>query len=196
MSEVDQMNDYDSPADWVRWDAVLRSIVSDMKRNDFEAALRQVDAFLSDKTIPEVRSSAIGMRAYLEEELGDLEGAKQDLLAARLLVAPGFGRYVHEVCLAGIYLKQAYMDESLLWYRIALNTCLEANMSGGAALKKLLEVKGVVNFTEEDRKLFFSASAVSWRVLGLPGDPNFTDLEKVALAIADAEANPPRASAR
>jgi len=190
-----QMNHEQPPADWKRWDEVLGLIASNMRRNDFESALRQVNRFLSDRATPEVRSSALGMKAELEEQLGNLEGARQDLLAARELVRAGFGRYVHELCLAEIYHKQGQATEAMRWCRMALNTGIEAKISVGGALKKLLELQGIDNLTEEDRTLCFAATERSWQALQLPGTPDVTDLAKAVSAIMSAEAKPPRTSA-
>lgn len=190
------MNDDQLNSEWARWDEVMRSIAFHMSRNDFTSGLEKVNTFLFTTTIPEVQSSALGMRADIELELGYLDSAKEDLRAARSLIGPGFGRYVHELCLAEIYARQGRIEEARIWYRTALHTCLEANISGGGALGKLLELQHGEEFREEDRKLSLAVAEQSWRVLGLRGTPNFTDLARVTSAIRDGEANPKGASSR
>ncbi|HEY6250924.1 MAG TPA: hypothetical protein VI685_13270, partial [Candidatus Angelobacter sp.] len=144
------MNDHPEDSAWIRWDQVLRSILQHINRNDLKAGLTEVDSFLSSETIPEVRSSALGMKADIQSDLGDLEAARESLLVARGLLGPSFGKYVHELSLAETYRKEKRLTEAVAWYRNALQTCVDAKISAGGALKKFLDLQDIRHLREED----------------------------------------------
>ena len=174
---------------------MMRRIVPLINERKFPSAVSEVTAFLSREMIPEVRSDALGMRANLNEHTGDLEAAAQDLLTACSLVVSSYGRYVHELSLAGIYRKREQMDDSLSWCRTALRTCLECEgISGGSALTDLLLLCGRGRLAPQDQDLCERVARRSWAVLGLPGEPDVADLSATVSEIKRCEANPPRKS--
>src|SRR5229473_3816977 len=123
---------------WMRWADVMRDASSLMGKRDFAAALAAVESFLAREAWSDLRSDALGFKADLQERLGDLEAAKEDLLTARSLVGATYARYVHELSLGAICRKQNRVAESASWFRTALHTCLEGEgISGGTALKEL-----------------------------------------------------------
>jgi hypothetical protein len=121
--------EHESDVRQANWYHVMRQVTSLMDR-DLRAALSMVEEFLSKEDRPDLRSDALGMRADLEVQLGELDRAKDDLLKARSLVAAGYARYVHEVSLGVICEKRREIDEALSWYRMALRTCIPAARSG------------------------------------------------------------------
>jgi hypothetical protein len=140
---------------------------------------------------PEIRSDALGFRAHLKEELGDLGSASEDLRAARSLVAPGYARYVHELSLAHVCEKRKLLDDAQAWYRTALQTCVEGDrVSCGNALTGFLRLQGDKHFTPEDIQLCTQAAQRSWQILALPEQPDLTDLAAVAARIKDGETSP------
>lgn len=177
---------------WAGWTEVMRRVASLMQNHDLTAALSEVDAFLSRETRPELRSDALGFRADLREQLGQSEAAKDDLLLARSLIGPSYGRYVHELSLGSICEKQRRIDEAISWYRTALRTCIEGRgISAGTALKGLLALRDQRVLTPEDQAICAGAAQKSWDVLGLQGQPDLTDLTHVVSAIKSGEASPP-----
>jgi hypothetical protein len=124
-----------------------------------------------------------------------LEGAKQDLLDARILVGPIYVRYVHELALGRLCETQGKESEAVSWYREALETCLQgAGISGGSALVGLLRLQSPQGLTPTDFDLYRRVAEQSWGVLRLPGRPNLSDSSAVLSAIKQGEANPPRGS--
>jgi predicted negative regulator of RcsB-dependent stress response len=103
-----------------------------LKSKDAKGALVEIETFLSKDITPEVRSSALGMKGDIQADLGDVESARETLLAARALAGSGFGKgsaygkYVHELSLAETYVKENRLHEAISWYRSALQTCLQA----------------------------------------------------------------------
>ena len=176
----------------MHWNEVQYSIALDLQSKDLVSALRKVNSFLAAQITPEIRSSALGMKAELEEELGQLENAKQTLLSARGLVGPGFGKYVHEFCLAGIFRKQGEIEKAISWYRTALKTSVESDgVSSGSALNAFLTLNGET-LTAKDYELCVQAVQRSWRILGLIGEPEITDLAKAVSKIREREARGPQ----
>jgi hypothetical protein len=188
-------NNQELDLEWAGWTEVMQRVALLMQKHDFAGALLEVEAFLSREPRPEVCSDALGFRADLREQLGNPEGAKQDLLTARSLVGPSYGRYVHELSLGAVCEKQQRMSEAVSWYRTALRTCIEGeNISGGTALNKLLSLQNQNVLEAEDQELWTQAAEKSWDVLGLPGQPDLTDLKLVVSAIKCGEASPPNRS--
>jgi len=183
---------------WRRWDEVQLSIALDIKRKDLDSALSRVNSFLAGgEETPEIRSGAMGMKAELEEDLGQLENARQTLLVARDLVGPGFGRYVHEFCLAGVFRRLGQIEEAVSWYRTALKTSLEGGgVSSGSALNAFLDLTGGPRtLTAGDHDLCVQAVQRSWRILHLVGEPDVTDLLTAVSTIREREARGPKESA-
>ena len=178
---------------WLGWIEVMRKVASFTQNGEFTTALSEIEAFLSRETRAELRSEALSLRADLKEQLGDLEAAKEDLLTARSLVGRSYMRYVQELSLGRLYRMQQRLNEAVSWYRVALHTCIEGEgISGGTALKEFLTLRGQEALTVEDQALTAQVAERSWRVLGLPGQPDLTSLPRVISAIKDGEANPPR----
>jgi len=155
---------------WVHWmDVVLREIVSLVQAGDYDRALIKIDGFLSHEKVPEFRSEALGFKAQIKEQLGDVDSAKEALLVARSPVGPCYTRYVHELSLADISRRQQRPDEAISWYRAALQTCIEGQgISGGTALKGFLSVLGEKRLTPREHSLCAQVAKRSWQVLGLP----------------------------
>jgi hypothetical protein len=176
-------------AAWQRWLQVTRTIASLMQKREFAAALSAVDQFLIEESDPELRSDALGFRADLRAQTGDLRAANEDLLAARSLTGATYLRYVHELSLGTLCRKQQQIDEAISWYRAALQTCIEGSgISAGNALSEFLRLQPQDVLTPPDRAVFFQAAEKSWRVLGVPGNPEETNLHAVVATIQDAEA--------
>lgn len=182
---------------WKQWYEVMREGALLLSQGDIHSALLAVDGVLDSEVSPEIRSDALGFRAHLKEELGDLEGASEDLRAARSLVGPGYARYVHELSLAHLRQKQGLLDDAQAWYRIALRTCVDGeHTSGGSALTGFLGLQNNKPLTSEDRQLCAQAAQRSWMILALPGEPDLTDLAAAASHIKDGEGSPPQSRPR
>jgi hypothetical protein len=189
----------DQPTDPAQeaWFHVMRRLALLMIERNFAAALSEVQTFLGGEVGHEWRAEALAFRGDIKEEMGDLRGAKLDFSAARSLVGPGYAKYVHEISLAGICRKQQLIDEAISWYRAAMHTAIEVDkISSGSALSGLLKLQSQAELTTEDREICVRAAKQSWRVLGLPGSPDISGLEKVASLICKAETKPPRPSAQ
>jgi hypothetical protein len=173
---------------WKQWYEVMREGALLLSQGDADSALLAVDGVLGSEISPEIRSDALGFRALLKEELGDLEAASEDLRSARSLVGPGYARYVHELSLANMCQKQGLFDDAQAWYRIALRTCVEGeHTSCGSALAGFLELQNNNLLTPEDRQLCTQAAQRSWQILALPGELDLTDLAAAASRIKDGE---------
>jgi hypothetical protein len=180
---------------WMQWNEVQLSIALDIKRNDLDSALSKVDSFLATgERTPEIRSAALGMKAELQEDAGQLENAKQTLLVARDLVEPGLSKYVHEFCLAGVCRKQGQIEEAISWYRTALRTSIEGSgVSSGSALKAFLDVlREPRTLAVDDHDLCVQAIQRSWRILHLAGEPDATDLLRNVSTIREREGSGPK----
>jgi len=174
--------------DWNTWDAVMLSMIPFLNNKDFGSALNSVEDFMQRQLEDEVKSSALGMRAYLKENLGDVEGAKGDLMEAISLAPLSFGKHVNEVCLAELHKKQGNNGQAEHWYRQALITCAESTnrVSGGHVISKFLELRGQ-SLNDEDRKLCAVVAERSWRVWNPADQPDLANLDLVAATIMKEE---------
>lgn len=165
----------------------LQSLVDHDAATALAALNRLIDrAGVSDES----KSRALGLRAELRFDAGDLSGARSDLLLAHGLCGPGYLRYVHELSLGSICRAERSPSEALKWYRSALQTCLDAgDVSGGNALKNLIALVGE-DIGSEDMALCRAAIAHSWAVLGLPGEAATYDLATAIAKIKEGETTP------
>jgi len=156
------------------------------------AAIEAVDDFLRNEMSGEVRGSALGMRAELKQESGNLEGALEDLLAALPLTEDAFSRHVHEFCIAEVYRKRHDNSQVERWYRKSLETCAESGkFSGGAVLHKYLELQPQDRLPSQDLALCSTVALRSWKLLKLPGSPDLDDLSGTALKLIETESAAP-----
>lgn len=162
-----------------------------MKEKNLTVALQQIDAFLQREMDTELRSSVLGMRAQLKEDLGDQEGAKADLLSAISIGDASFTRYVNESSLAGIYRLQGNYPDATKWYRAALRTSVDGDFPGGAVLRNFLALQPEKSLSKEDRALCIEVVQGSWKLLGLEGGPDVTDLAASTSIIVEREASSP-----
>jgi hypothetical protein len=180
-----------SRKDQKEWDEVLRRVVGHMGTSDLRSALVELDAFLESDITAQVRSGALGFRAEVKQELGDLDSAEHDLHEAISLVGPSYSRYVHELGLAGIYKRRGQPDVAASFYLDALRTCVAGKgISCGTALAGLLELKPEALLSDDDKRLCLEAVKRAWSLLRLPGDPDRLHLDEAALSIKSAEARP------
>jgi tetratricopeptide (TPR) repeat protein len=176
-------------AQWAAWHLLLKSILRLTNEGDHSAAIRLMDDFLRTETDAALRSSALGMRAEVKQESGDLDGALHDLLHAIPLAGDGFSKHVHEFCIAEIYRKHDDLAQVTHWYRTALKTCAESgDFSAGAALDKFLHLQPQMTLPTEDLALCRNVAQQSWKVLGLPDSPDLANLSSVAKQLMAKEA--------
>ena len=171
----------------------MRKIMALMRESDFRTAQAEVDSFLAKETSPEIRSEALSVRAYLKGEVGDLQAALEDLLNARSLIGADYARYVDEISIGVISEKLGRSGEAVYWYQVALRTCVDGEgISGGTALRRLLQLLPQEDLSPDDKALCDSAAQKSWQVLKLAGRPDLTDLTQVISAIKEGEGKPPK----
>jgi hypothetical protein len=182
------MSKNDDSAAQQAWLETMKEVSRLISARHFEAALHAVNRFLPHATGNELRASVLGMRASLKEELGHLDGAKEDLSMANSVIGPGFAKYVNECAIAEIYRKQGKMPEVMSWYRMALRTSIDAGISGGAALNKFLRLHSGVELSGADQNLCHDVVRTSWTFLELRGKPNFRNLVEAASLIVQKEA--------
>jgi hypothetical protein len=186
--------DQQSEKAWLDWIEVQREAATLIRRGDHDAALSNVEAFLSRETNPELRSDALGFRADLKGRLGNIAGAKDDLITARTEVGPSYGRYVHELSLGTLCESQNLPDEAISWYREALKTCLQGDhISAGTVIDRLINLRPPAALSPEDIDLCQQAIRRSWQVLRLPGIPDLSDLPSSVSEINAAQARPLKA---
>ena len=177
----------------LEWVEVQRGLVPLLKPGEWDRALAELEVFLSRDLPPRVLQEVLAFRAHLREELGDLQAAKEDLLAAHALCKPGYSQYVNELVLGSLCEKLTLPDEALAWYRSALKTCLQvSDVSGGSALASYLRLRGQDNLDEDEKNLCARAVQRSWTVLGIEGEPDFRSLSNLAHVLIEAQGRPPK----
>ncbi|NJL28792.1 MAG: hypothetical protein HC897_13315 [Thermoanaerobaculia bacterium] len=166
---------------WIEWFAVQRKAVALSLENKLSAAVSEVNAFIQNDLINDVLRNAIGFRGDLWEELGDLEAAKSDFMAAhRLSEQCDFERYTLELSLGGIATRLRLRGDAILWYFRALETAAgDPTISGATALGKFLRVRMAEPFSEIEMRLISKVILQAWTLFGIEGDPDLTDLEAV-----------------
>lgn len=175
------------------WMIIQRRTATLVENGSFSEAISEIDRFLSSDASPELRSDALGFKADLHEQMGELQKATRELLEAHSLIGPTYVRYVHELRLGDLYRKQAKSEEATMWYMRALTTCEEGDgLSGGSALNAVVSIRGVPTRRDPDYSLCVNVVTKCWRVLGIPGEPDFTNFRSLVDKIRDAESNPPR----
>jgi hypothetical protein len=179
-----------SPDDLVSedWNNVLKRVVPLMMDEKFSAALEMVENFMHSEMDNELRSSVLGTRAQLKEDLGDLEGARADLQLAISMVGPSFSKYVNQCCLGEVSRKLGQHDQVVASYRAALRTCTESEIPGGAALKRFLDALPQQTLSDDDRTLCSQVARRSWALVGLAGEPDVANLQLVASSLMAREA--------
>jgi len=59
----------------------------------------------------------------------------------------------------------------------------------GAALRRLAALVNADDLTEVERELYGRIATQSWRLLGIPGEPDLSDMKKLGERLLDAEAH-------
>jgi tetratricopeptide (TPR) repeat protein len=160
----------------------MRKALALKRQGDHTTAVSIINELLSKKMDDELHSEVLALRADLKEDIGEYEGAKEDLLDALSLI-PGnsYARYTLELSLGGICERLKSGAEATSWYQKALLTSFHAEeVSGGTALMSFLRIRDEAELAEEERALCTQVALKSWKLLQLSGEPDLNNLKQVA----------------
>lgn len=175
-----------------RWIEVQKKATEAWISGDIDGALELVSQYLAGVQPPDQRRQAIAFRGDLYEENGDLEAAKNDFgLAHDLSEAPDYERYTLEIALGSVAKKMGHLEAAESWYLKALETAaVDFTTSGGTALRCLLELRGGLSLSDDERRLVEKVVRQSWHLLRVEGEPNLEDLEGTARKLIAAQDRP------
>ncbi len=174
---------------WREWIEVQKRAVRAMVQPDLGAAIDEVDEYLRREPEGDLRGEALGFRASLREDNGDLEEARQDLLAALSLRPPAsYQRYTLELALGNVAEKLGECEEAASCYSQALETVAnDPTTSGGSALLRLLQLRGEHGLKPDERVLAGHVAQQSWQLLHLEGEVDLEDLTRTAELLVKAQ---------
>lgn len=181
---------------WEEWTSVQLKSLQLSENKQYSEAVNLIEQFLAGQISPELRSEAIAFRALMREEDGDLDAAKEDLLAAHSLSLPGsYPKYCIELTLARLYESSGEKERSAEWHVKALETVVDDPMTSGAtAILGLLRLKPFGSLNERELILCERVARQAWQLFSLPGEPNIEDLVSTANKLMEAATRPlPRA---
>jgi tetratricopeptide (TPR) repeat protein len=150
--------------------------------NDFEAAESYISTLMTDGN-PEVKAQDCWHAAQIKEQLGDFAGAQQ-LYVEGLNYRPEgtFGRHDLEQLIAQTCEKLGEREEAIEWYRRSMKTYMAGDDFGCLALLPYLHCCGD-EILPEDVTMVERLVERSWKVVGLPGQPDLNDLPGAIRAI-------------
>jgi hypothetical protein len=177
---------------WEKWIALQKKTFQLTDRKEFSLAIEGLNVFLEQQEPPDLRSEILGLRGDILLKQGDLQGAKQDFLAARDLSEPAtYSRYVLELNIASVCTDLRDSDGAIFWYVKALETVADDPLTSGAtAIHGLLDSKAENSLNLHEANLCDQAIRQAWRLFSLPGEPDLTNLQ-VTLGILDEAASHP-----
>jgi hypothetical protein len=164
------------------WASIERDIVKLIAEDDAEAAINKVNEVISTNPPTDVACAALICRASAKDDLGDLPGALVDLQEGHRLSELGtYRRYTIELTIGGILSSMDEPEESISWYRTALQTVLAGkDLSGGSALRRFLELRGEDSLNSNEKALCAEVARTSWKTLRQAGEPDLTSLTNLA----------------
>jgi tetratricopeptide (TPR) repeat protein len=173
--------------DAARWHDLQKQAVKLMITGTPHQAIRLIDAFVADSPAPTILAAALGFRADLKAEAGELAEALTDYEAAvSIIPAPGYARYSLEVAIGGVHRRLGESPQALAWYRRALETAVhETDRTGATALLGIAELDD--DLEAADQTLCERVARKAWASAGLAGEPNLSSLADVANAIINAK---------
>jgi tetratricopeptide (TPR) repeat protein len=180
--------------EWLRWIEIQKSATHVWLNGSLSRAVEIVNLFIASNPPLDLKRQAIGFRGSLYEEQGDLAAAKSDFLTARNLAdSRDFERCSLEEAAAFVSYELGETAEAERWYLEALRTAAaDPRASGGSVLSHLLEIRGEVGLTAEERLLAEEVVKEGWRFHELSGSPELHDLRAAAQALVRAQSTPKR----
>jgi len=162
------------------WDRAERTIVGAWTTGDVPLAMTEIENALIQGT-GEIRGRALVYRGTIHEEGGNLDQAKADFIeAAGLFVSGSYAKYSAELSVAHVCEEREITDQAIRWYRRALQTCVDSTEPFSAAVAARAFLRHSSPVSTPDLELLQSVTTKSWRALGLPNEPNLTDLAGTA----------------
>jgi tetratricopeptide (TPR) repeat protein len=178
-----------SPPASAAWLNTQRSAFQAKLAGRLPDAIDILSRFISDHVDSPVINEALALRSLIYEDLGDLDRARDDLIRALALTAyPSYLRFTLQLSLAVLDEQAGSNMDAIAGYLRSLETALdEGKTSVGTALRRLLALRPVEHLAHAERDLIGRAVQQSWTILGLPGNPDLSDLKKAADVLVEAQ---------
>ncbi len=175
---------------WLEWMSTYKTAIDLQIEGSLAEAINVINLYLDTKPPLDLQGEALGCRAMLYEDQGNLENSMRDLIGARSLSSPGgFSRYTLELSLGDLCERLRHTTEARNWYREALSTVADDPLtSGGAAIRRLVKLIGPDKLTLDERQICERVAKQSWQLLGLDGEPDLSHLSHSAQLLLEAEA--------
>ena len=175
------------------WLAAQKEVLRAKMAGRSRQGIAMLSRFIEVHARTAVVANALQFRSLLSEELGDLAGAREDLLTAiGIAVRPSYLRYTLLLSLGAIDEKLGKVDDAVSGYLCSLSSGLEdGRIAMGTAMSRLLALRSFEELAPADQQLVTRAAGLSWSIVGLPGEPNLADPGKTVAAIV-AESSRPR----
>jgi tetratricopeptide (TPR) repeat protein len=179
--------------EWHNWIEVQKAAVQAWTSGEgVAAALSIFTGFLATGPPLDLQREAYSLRATLQQERGDLQAAKSDLLAALdRATAPDFVRCELEDSLGFVCFKAGELHEAEAWYLTALRTAAQdPRVAGGGLLLRLLRLRGEKGLSEDEQRAVRKVVYQSWHLLRLEGEPDLAELAATARKLVKAQRGP------
>ncbi len=180
--------------EWAEWHRISLEIARYISKGNLREALAAVEKFQPSVHDPELLGRVLSEKAGLMYDLGQFSDAERAWRLAHRSTRANFTRYVQELSIAELCLASDRHEEASSWYRSALTTSLEANISGGTALVKFLLLQPETELSEADLQLCRSVASRSSKLLGMtevitPGNLGLTAQSLVKQESLESRAN-------
>lgn len=182
-----------SEAQWLQWVEVQKAATHLWLADKLPEAIALVARYLQSEPPVDLRRQAIGFQGSLHQEAGNLAQARASFLAARELAeVPDFERSTLEESIAVISLRLGDVAEARRWYWQAIETAASDSRAVNAVtFLRFLEIQTP---RRVELELIESLIARSWSSYGLPGTPDFLDLNACIHRLIEAQRKPPNGS--
>jgi len=165
------------------WNARQTRLVKAWAQGDIVSAFAEIAHVVAHGS-DAMKAQALIYRGMIQED-SDLAAARQDWIEALSHAPQGsHTRHVAQEKIAQACERLNLKDDAISWYRSALETCADGHeFPGGHVLKSFLAlIDGPLS--PSDQALTLTVAKKSWRLLGLAGEPDWTDLRRVADLVA------------
>jgi hypothetical protein len=152
---------------------------------DFNGALGEIEAVI-DEVTPDMKAHCLLLRGSIMNDQGLSTDARLDWIdAIQYSRAGSFTRHCLEYEVGKSFENEDSVDNARIYYRSAIQTCAHGDeFAGNKALSAFLTLNGG-SIPVEDNTIVTAAVEKSWRILELPGDPDFTDLADSVIRLAE-----------
>lgn len=167
------------------FNVIMSNITLFWNRGDFGMAYAQADEVLNSGT-PEMKAQCLLLRGMVKEDQGLIVEARNDWEhAIRYAAKKTYPFYCLQHQIGSSYEQEGAIDNAIVWYRDALQTCAEGlEFSGQSVLTSFLRVNGGT-IPDQDRNTVIQVIKKSRRVHEFPEEPDLDNLPEAIVKLSE-----------